>query len=817
MARLFPNSNFVPAHLVAGSRLCVGEAPGELEAERSEPFVGTSGGWLFGKEGENGKRSGGLYRAAGVEGATVSKCNVLGCRPPGNIFPTDPDARDYISKEEAEAALKQCWNNHVKPVLTGRNWTRIDCFGDKSLIALTGKTGIMRWRGSPLAVPACGPEPLTVPTLHPAYIARDQSYIPAVVKDLSKTLDLAPEHYNTTPTLEDVRAFQFREFATDIETVRTTGEITMVGLCGQKYTGLSVPPKGVYLTELKRIFANATDIVTWNGEQFDLPRLKAIGIEPPKDFHSWDGMLMEHLCFPDMPHGLGFVGSFLLNKTAWKHLSGDDETLYNIRDCDATFQIYQQLRPMLRNEGLLDLYQNVQVPLARICHLLHETGFRIDPARLKTVRADLEHKSKELENELPAELQTQEVPIRKRVLAPPGTLSERTKKPLKYVMTDSTESVTPWKSSEVLKDYLYAKAKLPVQTHAKTNEPTVDKVALPKLIRAASRKAYEQEVGLDKALEVLKALRVLQQLRQIASLLSTFVKESWEDSGVERIHASFNVHGTASGRLSSSGPNLQNLPASARYIYVPSHNDWVIVSSDFASLENRLTALLSNDYERLDRLAQPGYSEHKYNASTLFDIPYDEVVKDSAGDSPYTKAKKVTHGLNYAEGAMKIAKINDLPYAEVKVLVDKWKAANPKTIAWQNETAARAKADGYLTNPFGRKRFFYTSSAHTESISFLPQSCGAEILIRCMIALMYDRIGWPESEVQKVVQVYHPLPHPARLLVTVHDSFVLETPLNMVDEVKTVLEKVLTQPWKEFGGYSFPVETGVGGSWGEAK
>lgn len=531
----------------------------------------------------------------------------------------------------------------------------------------------------------------------------------------------------------------------------------------------------------------------------------------------YDTLLLHHLCFPDLQHDLGFIASQLLQKPAWKHLQNADEELYNCRDTDSTLQIAKQLRPMARQEGLLKLYEEVQVPLARICRELHETGFRIDPARLKTVRADLEHRSNELEEELPAELKTREVAVRKRILAPPGTLSEKTGKPLKYIMTDATETVTPWKSSDQLQAWLYETCKLPVQTHAKTNEKTSDKTAIPKLIRAAGRKEYESEVGVDKAQAVIRALRALQSLRQIASLLSTFLQDKWENAGVERIHSSFNVHGTASGRLSSSEINLQNLPTSARYIYVPSYTDWIIISSDFASLENRLTALLSQDHERLERLATPGYSEHKYNASILFDIPYSEVVKDPAGDSPYTKAKKVTHGLNYGEGPLKIAKINDLPFQEVKTLVEKWKAANPKTIAWQAETAARAKADGVLVTPFGRKRWFYTSNSHTESLSFLPQSSAADILIRCMIALCYQRIGWPESKVQEIVQVYHALPHPARLLVTVHDSFVLESPLAMADEIAEILDKVLTQPWPQFGGYRFPIETGKGPSWGECK
>lgn len=818
MSRLFPESSFVAPFLVPNSdRLCVAEAPGENESLVGEPLVGTSGSWLFGKADERGKRSGGLYKAAGIDGAAVSKCNVLQCRPPDNVFPTDPDARSYISKEEAEASVRQCLKNHVEPVLRNRSWKRVDILGDKALQALTGHSGILRWRGSPLAIPACGPEPITIPTLHPSYIARDQSYIPAVVKDLSKTLALAPEHYNTTPTLEDVKAFGFTEFAVDIETVRATDQITMVGLCGERFTGLSVPPTGVYLTELKRIFANATDIVTWNGEQFDLPRLRAIGIEPPKDFRSWDGMLMEHLCFPDMPHGLGFVASFLLNKPAWKHLSSDDETLYNIRDCDATFQIYQQLRPMLRAEGLLDLYQNVQVPLARICHLLTETGFRIDPARLKTVRADLESKSKELELELPAELRTQEVAIRKRVLAPPGTLSVKTGKPLKYVMTDDTEQVTPWKSPDVLKTYLYETCKLPVQTHAKTNEATTDKTAIPKLIRAASQAGYVKLVGLETSKAVLRTLRALQSLRQMASLLSTFVKDKWENNAIERIHASFNVHGTASGRLSSSDPNLQNIPESVRYIYVPSYADWAIFDVDFSSLENRLTAWFAQDHERLDRLSQPGFNEHKWTTSQFFDIPLEEVVKDNSKDAPYGKAKRIGHGSNYGMGPLKISRLYDMPFAEVKELCEQWKRVNHKTVLWQQETAARAKADGFLVTPFGRKRWFYTESAYTESLSFLPQSTGADIVFRCMIALVYDKIGWPESQVQKIVPFYRALPRQAQLLVQVHDSLVGQAPLGSMPEVIDTLTNVMSQPWPELGGFSIPAEPKVGNSWGDGK
>src|SRR5207245_10749735 len=110
-----------------------------------------------------------------------------------------------------------------------------------------------------------------------------------------------------------------------------------------------------------------------------------------------------------------------------------------------------------------------------------------------------------------------------------------------------------------------------------------------------------------------------QQLRTIASLESTFAKESFQ--GIERIKPNFNPHGTASGRLSSSDPNLQNVPSAARYIYVPSYPDWVLIEADFSSLENRLTAWFAQDSDRLERLSTPGFNEHKWVTSQFFGIP----------------------------------------------------------------------------------------------------------------------------------------------------------------------------------------------------
>jgi uracil-DNA glycosylase len=282
---LFPNTVFVPPLLIEGStRLACAECPGSTEVEQGTPLVGASGSWLRGKVDEHGRRSGGLYKAAGVDQSTVSLCNVINCGIAAdhhNIYPTDTEARSYIAKEDAEKAQEHCLNAHVLPTLRSRTWSRIDILGSKALHALCKvEGGIERWRGSPLPVPALGDTALAVPTYHPSYIARDQSVLPAVISDLAKTTDLAPEYYNIQPTIEDVRAFTATTFSFDIECVRETGKITMVGLSDRPFYAMCVPFAGAYKAELKRIFENAEVLYTQNGIQFDIPRLfPELGLE----------------------------------------------------------------------------------------------------------------------------------------------------------------------------------------------------------------------------------------------------------------------------------------------------------------------------------------------------------------------------------------------------------------------------------------------------------------------------------------------------------------------------------------------------------
>jgi uracil-DNA glycosylase family 4 len=145
MRELFPTNTFVSPKMPANGkdlvRLVVGEAPGQDEKEAGQPFVGGSGRVL--------KK---LMDRAGIEWDGLTICNTINCQPPNNDYPTDPNARAYISKEDGRQAVRHCIHAHVVPLIESRAWQRIDLIGAKALEFIGLKQGISTWRGSPLTI-----------------------------------------------------------------------------------------------------------------------------------------------------------------------------------------------------------------------------------------------------------------------------------------------------------------------------------------------------------------------------------------------------------------------------------------------------------------------------------------------------------------------------------------------------------------------------------------------------------------------------------------------------------------------------------------
>jgi uracil-DNA glycosylase family 4 len=812
MRQKFPNESFVPSKKGSSLRLAILEAPGADEAIALEPAVGGAGRVLDM-----------LYRKAGISRDSISIANTLCCRPPNNVYPTDSLARNYISKQEAEAAVSQCYRNHLLPVLQSKPWTRIDLLGDKALRVVSGKTeGIEFWRGA--AINALDiPKPICVPTYHPAFVMRNQILSKVVIADLTKNTTRAPEYYNLHPSIDDVEAFvdKYDTFSYDIENDRHTLEISVVGLAGTPYHAMCVPFRGAYIPQLKRLFAKAKNVIGQNSLQHDEPILALHGVHTSAEATHWDIMLMQHLLMPDMEHGLGFIGSILVNKNPWKHQHGEDEALYNCRDTDVQFQAWQQLLPMLRKEQLEQLYLRVQVPLARICYLMRREGIATDPERLREVATKLQGELQAAEVLLPPELRSRTVTARRRVPAPPGTLG-KSKKPVKFIMEEYETREFPWHSNDNIAGWLYDTLQLPKQLHVKSKEVTTDKTALDKLLRISRKpdralRDHWLSIGVEPE-SVPVQLSTLKEMKKKDKLINGFLKEK-QGRAKGRVHPSFNVHGTATGRLSSSDPNLQNQPDAARYIYVPSHPDWEFMGVDYSQIESRLCAFFADDQSRLNRyFSIPNFSEHKYAASLFLGVSYNEVEKDNDPESAYMKAKHIVHGADGGCGARRIANMYDLNEGEIKNMLTRWKNEIAKTVAWQVRVGNEAKLKGVNINPFGRKRWYWTDSAYTEGIRTIPQGTAADIIYRAMIGLYYDRVGLSREQAQQITPIVGPLPRPARMVLQVHDSILTEYPKDMREEVGHVIKTVFEQPWPELGGFSIPIAMGVSdSSWQELE
>ena len=796
MREMFPDNTFVPPRLGTNLRLAVGAAPSAKENEEGGPFAD---GW----------RSG-VYRKAGLKEQEISTLNILQCQPPNDIFPTDPEGKTYATPDQAVKIIKHCKEAHVLPMLEAKPWERIDVLGDKPLRYLLGRGGgIHVWRGSVLPVPDLDNRRIAIATFAPNYLGKDQAMYPVVVNDLRKTLDIEPERYNIYPSLSDVKSFVSTKFAFDIETVGwTTGttRISMVGLSAKDYEAIVVPFEGEYIDELRRIFANATEVIGQNIVQFDLPILQAngIAIRGPQECFVWDIMLMHHLRFPVFPHNLEFIGKQFTNKGAWKADKVSIET-YNARDTDVTYRCFAPLHYLLSQAGLLHVYQYISWPLAKICKLMTTTGVTRSSKRILSLREELAQKIAETEVLLPEYLRTHYITKRKRTLAAEGVLNTQGKQ-AKWAFIEVQEKVVPWKSPEVKKKFLYEELhdakgkKLPPRNNIRTRKLTADKNALDWLY----------------ARYKLPELRALKELNKYATLLSGFAKD--EMVADDTLHPSFNPHGTESGRLSSSGPNFQNQPAAVRFSYVPRTEGGKIISVDYSGIENRLVAYEARDRKRQKWFTDPKFSEHKHLAGLLSGVPYEDVEKSKEKDSAYAIAKIIVHGTDRMMGSIKIANQFDLDFNIVKDFQAKWKAEIADTIAWQRRVGDTAARTGFVRNSFKRMLWLWETNSATRAVSFMPQSTAADVIYRAMIALMYKRIDWPLEWVLKVVKVVEPLPDGCLLLAQVHDELLVETQTaEQVQPCLDALRKVMTQPWAELGGLSLPIGEAFGDSWGDCE
>ncbi|MDR1412994.1 MAG: DNA polymerase I, partial [Actinomycetes bacterium] len=300
------------------------------------------------------------------------------------------------------------------------------------------------------------------------------------------------------------------------------------------------------------------------------------------------------------------------------------------------------------------------------------------------------------------------------------------------------------------------------------------------------------------------------QYREFTKLQNTYLEALPRLIGPDgRIHTSFNQTVAATGRLSSSNPNLQNIPVRTelgrriREAFIPSHSDWRILSVDYSQIELRVLAHLSGDPGLIEAFSS-GEDFHALTAARVFGVSPAEV--DPALRS---RAKAVNFGIVYGQGPRALAQSLDLSYAEGRALIDSYYAAFPRVKDYLDELVAFAEAHGWVATYFGRKRHIpEIASANHARRSFgqrtaknHPMQGTAADLIKLAMIAVARRL---QSEGLA-----------ARMLLQVHDELVFEAPRSECVH----LAELVAEEMSQVIAFKVPLEVSVaqGATWADAK
>ncbi len=392
---------------------------------------------------------------------------------------------------------------------------------------------------------------------------------------------------------------------------------------------------------------------------------------------------------------------------------------YAAEDADWTLRLYRQQETRLREAGLLDLCTTMEFPLIEVLADMEECGVRLDTAYLAGMSGDIERLLQRLVTEI----------------------------------HDAAGAPFNINSTQQLGDVLFNKLGLPPLKKTKTGFST-DVTVLEGL--------SGQHPVIDSLLEY----------RQLTKLKSTYVDAlpALIDPGTGRVHTSFNQTVTATGRLSSSDPNFQNIPIRSdigraiRKAFLPGRDGMVILAADYSQIELRVMAHVSGD---------PGLTEafvrdediHATTAAKVFGVAADAVTRDMR-----RKAKEVNFGIMYGIGPFGLANRLGISQGEARDIISRYFERFPGVKRYISDTLERARKTGYVETLLGRRRYIpdiasknqnVRGNAERQAINMPIQGSAADMIKRAMIAVHRELAARGMG---------------ARLLLQVHDELVLEVP-----------------------------------------
>ena len=431
---------------------------------------------------------------------------------------------------------------------------------------------------------------------------------------------------------------------------------------------------------------------------------------------------------------------------------------YAAEDADVTYRLHQALWPLIQREPkLLHIFRDVEMPLVRVLSKIERQGALLDPGLLNKQSSELGRRIEEL----------------------------------KDAAWSSAQEEFNLDSPKQLQEIFFEKQGLPVLKKTPGGKPSTAEPVLVDLARD-----YE-----------LPAL--ILEYRGLAKLKSTYTdklpKDINTDSG--RVHTSYHQAVTATGRLSSSDPNLQNIPIKTaqgrkvRAAFVAPEGK-KILAADYSQIELRIMGHLSGDEGLLQAFSE-GLDVHSFTASEVFNVEIQSVTEDQR-----RSAKAINFGLIYGMSAFGLAKQLDISRALAQDYIDSYFSRYPKVLDYMEQTKEQASKLGYVETVFGRrlylpeinaKQVMRRQAAERTAINAPMQGTAADIIKKAMLEVD----GWlGRANVD------------CRMIMQVHDELVFEVAESDIDEVESEVENLMSQS----ASLDVPltVSVGRGDNWEEA-
>ncbi len=304
---------------------------------------------------------------------------------------------------------------------------------------------------------------------------------------------------------------------------------------------------------------------------------------------------------------------------------------------------------------------------------------------------------------------------------------------------------------------------------------------------------------------------LLLDYRQLTKLKSTYVNALPKMiSPVDgRLHGEFNQTVTSTGRLSSSNPNLQNIPIrtelgrSIRKAFIPGEKKWFLLSADYSQIELRLLAHMSGD-DRLIDAFQKDQDIHARTAGEIFDQPIEEVTSDMR-----RIGKTLNFALIYQQGAYATARDLDVSTKEAAAFIDKYFHRYAKVKAFMEATIEKARQNGYVETLWKRRRYFKFLHDRNEGLKRADEraACNAPLQGSAADLMKLAMIRLDDGLCAAKLQ--------AKLILQVHDELVLEVPEIELESVKKIVVNamLMDQPFK----VPLKVDVGIGHNWMDVK